>query len=404
MSYLLVAMILCAMTLCVAAALRLSLFSPPVITSAVWLFVFAAGTAFQGQFYPITDEAFVAWLVWYGPLGVALLFFTPSGPGKFRANPTRELPVDYSWLLVALIIWLGYRIWVIGSGGPGHFFFNLRLPMSGVDAEEVESLGALSHFYPLVFALFLFEHINFGEHNRRRRVLCWLWLLGYAIATMGKMSLLTPLVAWGVINGASRELRRSTLVKVAAISLIAMLALHFARQGENGDASLADMLAVYIYSPIVAFGYLDPPRSDQEGQYVFRFVYAVGNKLGVLPPPADVLFDYSYVPMPTNVYTVLHPFALDYGLVGVALGSMLYAAFFGLLYFFARRNGGFALGLYAALFIALVVQTFSEIALIYLSMHLQVAIALALIYYISRRRSNVGRYIDGHAQRGTVPA
>ncbi|WP_232424766.1 O-antigen polymerase [Tepidiphilus thermophilus] len=300
----------------------------------------------------------------------------------------RPGPDNYFYLLLGLVVWIWYRIWVVGSSGPEHFFLNLRLSSNGL--EGFEPLGTVGRFYPLIFALFTFEHIYTHKRNRHLRIICWIWMMSYAIATMGKFAVLTPILAWSIIKGLQGRIRMGRIAAIVCGTFVLMLVVHFIRKGEQDEAGFLDVLATYVYSPIVALGYVKPVVSEYTAPYVFRFFYAMGNFFGLSPAPIDVISDYVYIPFPTNVYTVMQPFLHDFSLIGVAVGALFYAFLFCILFWLAVMNKGYYLGLYAMISICLVGQFFAETLLMMLSQHIQEAIMLAFIFIVSRRRFDVG--------------
>ncbi len=113
----------------------------------------------------------------------------PNGLPQHRR--LRRIPLHYTPLLFFLLAWLVNDIRSVGLTGPANFFFNLRLDA----AQNVgfAKLGLLERLYPWAFALFVFEQVNAGRGNRLRRYLLWGVMVLYAVATMAKFGLLTPI-------------------------------------------------------------------------------------------------------------------------------------------------------------------------------------------------------------------
>lgn len=367
----------------VAALRRISLYSPLVISASMWLLVFGSGIAFQDRLYPLTDDAFLAWLIWF--LVTSALYFILSPVGVVAESKcfVRRLSWDYSFFLLILLIWLIWRIWVVGSTGPEHFFLNLRL--SSNQLEGFEPLGMVERFYPLVFALFVFEHIYSRRENRYLRILCWAWMLAYAVATMGKFAILTPILSWVVICGLQNRLPLKKLFVLVLVTFFLMLLAHFVRAGSEDESTVLDILAIYVYSPLVALGYMSVDQAEIWGGYVFRFFYALGYSVGLLPKPAEVILSYVSIPELTNVYTVMQPFFQDFGLPGVFCGAVFYGFFFSVLYGLARRGSDFCLAGYSLISIVLLGQFIGELLLTTLSQHLQELLALILVFMGSRK-------------------
>lgn len=384
MGYLVSGIIVIAGMLVVAAVRRIPCYSPLVISSLVWLLVFGVGLFNESAFFPITDQAFSMWLVWFVLTSCIYLLFARPGMPLIN-NQKRHLRFDYTFLLVVLILWLGYRVWMIGLSGPAHFYMNLRL--SAIQMEESEPLGIIGRFYPLIFALFLFESVNASRINTLNRKLLWCWMLLYAVATMGKFAILTPVFSWVMIKSlrGGISVRQVFITGVAVVFI--MLALHLIRAAEDDTVSVADMVSVYIYSPLVALGYMESVSYSHPGAYTLRFLYALNHTLFGGPAVQAVILPYVSVPHSTNVYTVLHPFASDFGFIGVILGAIVYASLFSAIFKFAQTGKTLPIIIYAGLSIVLIGQFIGDLLLTMLSGNIQFVIFAIIVVLFSKRNT-----------------
>ena len=383
MGYILSAVVLIIIILCIAICFHISLFSPFVINALAWLLSFFPALFFYENFYPLTGNVFFSWLIWFTVTSIVFFLFYFYGKNTWQETEVRKLPLDYSVGILILIAWLGYKIWVIGNTGPEHFFLNLRL--SAINAEGVSSIGLVGRFYTLVFALFLFEHVYEREENRRLRFLLWCWMLLYAVATMGKLSLLTPFVSWAIIKGVKGRLKIKKIIILVPVVFVLMMAIHFMRAGAD-TSSIGDVLAAYTYAPLVGLGYINVDNSLPIGAYVFRFLYAVGYRLGITQlQPMNTILSYAEIPKPVNAFTVMYPFYFDFGLLGVLLGALFYGLFFSFLYLFSIKGRRMALTLYSGYSIVLVGQFIGDFLITNFSLNLQIFIWVVLIYLASRR-------------------
>ena len=384
MFYHICALLLIGLVLGLAAVRRCSLYSPLVISGLVWLAVFAVGLILHKRFYPIQEMAFIAWIIWF--MATCLIFFLlyPSHI-KNACNSTeiRRLPVDYTLPLLLLIIWLGYRFWVIGSTGPEQFFLNLRMSATNM-MDGLAHLGLLERFSPLIFSLFLFENIYAHRNNRHLRFLLWCCMLLYAVGNMSKLSILTPFLSYSIIQGVSGRLKIRKIVILTSVIFASMVSLHFIRAAVGDSSTLQDLLAIYIYSPIVALGYMDIDSSLPFGAYVFRFFYVVGSHLDIVTIPAFTL-GYTEVPEPTNVYTVMGPFYYDFGLLGILFGAFFYGLCFSYLYLKTVKGEKLALALYSGYSIVLIMQFFADVGFAFFSGNLQILIYTLAVFLASRK-------------------
>lgn len=385
MDYLLFGVAIVLVAMGIAVLQGIPYYSPLMISSAVWLLVLVTGLFVSPAFYPITDTAFLLWLLWFAITSAFYFVFSVMKRTPSHVPPCR-LPLDYSLIVIGLIVWLAWRTWELGSTGPEHFFLNLRL--SAIGLEGFERLGILERIYPVVFALFLFEIVHSRPGNRHLRFLLWVWMLLYAVTNMGKFALLTPIVAWLVVKGVQGKMTWRLPALVVLLTLPLMGVLHFVRAGADYQKTVAEDFGVYTYSPIVALGHLTADATAATGAYTFRLFYAVMNRLFDTAPPEAVILPYVDVPYATNVYTVMQPFFYDFGAAGVVIGALFYGLIFGLLFYMARSTRTLPVMLYAGFAIALVGQFIGDLFITTLSGNLQFLIAAGVIVFLSKRKAH----------------
>lgn len=384
MVYLLYALTLICLVLGLAVVRRCTICSPLVINASIWLMVFIIGIIFQERFYPLQEKALIAWMLWFMVTSSIFFFLSPSRVKcELKEAGIRQIPIDYTLPLLLLIIWLSYRIWIVGSAGPEDFFLNLR--WSNFNLEGFVSYGLVRRFYPLIFALFLFEHLYARRENLHLRVLLWIWMLLYGLSTMGKFQILTTLLSWTIIQRIKNEMNAKKFFLLASILFALGMSIQFVRGDLTHESTLGNLFALYIYSPIVAFGYMDIDSSMPFGAYVFRFFYALGNILEIAPQPAEIILPWVEIPMLTNVYTIFFPFYHDFGMLGVFLQATIYGLFFSFLFIQAIKKRGLWLILYSGYSIVLVGQFIGDFLIMMLSVNLQFLIYSIAVFLFSRK-------------------
>jgi oligosaccharide repeat unit polymerase len=364
---------------------RESIFSPMGITASAWLFVFILGSFFYESYFPFTDKIFLMWLCWFGLSSFCYLAISPGKSDK-NLGPVKCMPFDYSMFLILLILGLVYKTWEIGNIGPGSFLVNLRLATIKV-TNDAPSIGLVGNFYPLIFSLFIFESFNACKYNRRLRWLLWIWMLIFAVTTMGKFALITPVSAWIIIKHRRREINFRKLTLIAIAMILLMIAIHYSRATVDYKDTLLEVLSIYSYSPIIALGELDVSGKLTEfAEYTFRFYYAIKYYFVGGIPPVETILNFVYVPVATNVYTVMQPFYTDHGFVGIIYGALFYGLFYGLLHRYYLKGRQLAIICYAAFSISLITQFLGETLITNFSGNLQIIIAAILVVSLSRER------------------
>ena len=378
------ALTICFFTIIVLFIRNVNLLSPIFLTAVPWFLVFLTGIFVYDDFYPIADDAKLSWFIWYS-ISV-MIFFILSVKNKVTNLETRKFRIirfNYIYILVLLILWLIYRIWIVGTTGPEHFLLNLRL--SSNELEGFETLGLVGRFYPLIFSLFVFELCFKSESNKNRIFLLWIWMLLYAFATMGKFSLLTPFLAWIVILSFQKKIKVKYLLYLFTLLFTAMMFMHFFRASSDDSTTLYQVISIYLYSPIVALGNLSP-STEFFGMETFRFFYALFYSFSISNiEPIKVILEYVNIPFPTNVYTIIRPYYNDFGLFGVFLGSIFFSLFFGIIFRLASKNIYFFQMYYAMLSIIILAQFLGDLFMSSLSSHIQLFICLLFVFLISKK-------------------
>ena len=150
--------------------------------------------------------------------------------------------------------------------------------------------------------------------------------------------------------------------------------------GSNEKQNPFELLGVYIYSPIIAFGELSQ-NSENFGENTFRFFYTLTYKMGMNDiEPVKVLQEYVYIPIPTNVYTIMQPFYRDFSVFGIFYGAIFYGLFYSVIYYKAIQRQGVYIVFYSFIALNLMFGFFAETLLTNLSLNLYLFIVTGLIW------------------------
>jgi len=198
------------------------------------------------------------------------------------------------------------------------------------------------------------------EERRRSIVIlgCIVAIL-LSVLTTGRLVLLQFICGWMVLAVLKRKDQSITafgkiLMLSGAGALLIITALSLVTKSETqGDDAVSvalEMTMAYAAGPLAAFDYVvDHPREFAgHSSTVFADILAPAAEIGLTrydPPP--LIDSFSYIPFPMNVYTMLKPYYLDFGVVGCLLALLVIGMIHG--FTFAAANHGNRL---AALFLA----------------------------------------------------
>ena len=101
----------------------------------------------------------------------------------------------------------------------------------------------------------------------------------------------------------------------------------------SDSMSIIDFLGIYFTSPPIAFGHLRPTISQYLCPESLWTVYSyIGKFFNGVTVEHDAFSEFVFVPVPTNVYTIMKPFYQDGGGLCVAFFALLYGIGSGLVY------------------------------------------------------------------------
>lgn len=364
--------------------------SPLILTLSSWMIMSAVGYLSYDQFNEFKEETFYCLLIWILITGFTYFVFEISQKKKsilYEVKDSSRMCARYSIFVIPVCVITAYEIYKVGTGGPVNFLLNLRL--ANIEENyEYPTFTFMPVFYPIIMSMF--ASICIYKSRMIEKVTISAWLLLFALGTMGKFAVITPILVFLTIYEMKHGINKKKLAIFAPVLLALILVMHFYRLSENDSASVAYVLGTYIYSPIIAFGTLIDSNVNWAGDYTFRFIHAIAFKAGISAnEPVKTILDYVYIPTPTNVYTVLQPFYSDMGYYGIALGAMVYGVLISCIYCSAKSGNLLMLAFYSVLSVSLLTEFLSETILTNLSGNLKMLICMFIIFrYFTRRIKN----------------
>lgn len=351
---------------------KVDYFSPLSLHVVSWFFVFFTGLFVGNQFYPLTNDIFYSFIIWFCTLTISfLLMYLYQGKARVL-NYNYELKYQKTYIILAIfacVILMG-EIFYVGMGGPYNFFFNLRVSLFLEEYEGVRYIFA-PYFYLIMTPLFAISLMCNNTNSLKK--ITTLWQIIFIISSAGKLAILTTLMIFLVTKyaGVRKKISVIWLSIIMIIFLMASFFVHVIRQSDEDDSlSIIDLVGGYVFPPLIALGELKN-GSGVWGEYTFRFYHAVAYKLGLSEnTPVKTVLEYVYIPTPTNVYTVMQPFFQDFGNIGVFFGALFYSIFFSILYFQMKAKRGIYLVIYSLFSLNLIFSFFAETLITNLSLNL----------------------------------
>lgn len=317
---------------------------PAPLNAGLWLVVMASYLLLPHNLQPLAGPALIFVLL-------AVAAFTFGGVAASHRATASGRPRRYEatwWRHALLLASLGglplflLKAEALANSAPytESSFINLRIALTGA-LDEMQTFGILGYLVPVSFTSTLVELAA-----SRRRLFEWQGWLGfaasiaYALLSTGRTFIFLLVTALAMVAFLQKRARPAQ-IGMATLALFAagffglgMLANKIGVDTPNIDSLAAlDAVALYLLGGVAALDVSllrDAPLDW--GLNAFRTPLAVLQALGADVQVLPLVKEYVYVPLPTNVYTAVQPYAADFGAAGV-LG------FFGLF-------GGFQAGLH----------------------------------------------------------
>jgi oligosaccharide repeat unit polymerase len=354
-----------------------NIFSPSVITAAVWLCCLLLFLFLPHNLPALTAQFTTALFFWLTLLTLSSLWIQPIAVKKKSSMQASKFVRDV-YLVVSIISLFFFAFWIkdalnsdFGSGWAGR----LRNHALGQTAESTEIYGGMQ---VLLWHISLVLELLYAEKKRWYRLAIPMFCcLAFGFFTMSKAIIL------GVLISALCVFLFKKIVKIShvAISLTVLFAIFIGFQTlrQNRETSTENFTTVYMLSSMAAFDTMKPKSSEHFGENTFRIYYAITYKLGLSDiKPVEPILKFIKKPIATNIYTGMYPFFKDFGLAGVIIAAMLYGLLYGFVFAKAKCGSVFYIGLYSYLAYAVVMQFTGDMVVTNISGYIKITLFLAL--------------------------
>lgn len=312
----------------------------------------------EGKYLPSEETLAILFLAWWAFLGGSLLKLngvTPIG----KITKITKIKKSNSWRVLFFLIFANliynlailhvsgaYDVFVHGGVGLVDALASTRIANSGDPSK-----GHVGWYFELWHTAYLY-YVPLSLYMRRmgyvsKKFVVIVVLLGVfsSLILFSRIQLLMLLVvtfvSWTILF---RPSPRVVLMRVAAVFLAAFL-LFFAMQifiSNNevlqSTSTLSERVITYAFGPILAYQELLRGGYDEANPrgalYSLQAMYYFAGKLGLLDASEYPVGyrEYVFDPFPTNVYTFLDAFTLDFGPVGAVVGAFLLGVFVATVY------------------------------------------------------------------------
>ena len=305
-------------------------FSPWSLTLVVWGGLFAM-YFLQGTLDPIGPQFVTNFFLWIGtfiPASLLTFILTKDDSQARPAERGKSIDVNmylfYALLVISLLFTILYakRIYeIVSQFDTEDLLYNIRL----YTVYKTDSPGILILTQGLNFSLFLTAIWLYPKISKWTIALIVAINLLLELSMMEKSGILIMILSTLFVLYEKQTIKLRSIV----ITLLGIIVLFFffnmSKEAQDQDSmDFVDFLGIYVTSPIVAFEKLRITITNGWGVNTFNDVFPYLRYFGIHLESIERLQDFVYVPVPTNVYTIMQPFYNDFGSMGVAVFGILY--------------------------------------------------------------------------------
>ncbi len=341
------------------------IFAPWNLSILVWLGIMILYLFYGDELYPLTSRFYISIALWL-PLLVITSFVTYNLM-EHRYVPYRPIEINNTvfYVLFFLSICLSpmymYKVWQTVS------MFDSKDMMNNVRLLSVHGDGMGSLYYALVLApsLLLVSLWRYPKIPLWQVVVVIICCIINSLAIMEKGTFFLVVLALLYVLYERRVIRLRTIGFAMAIMLVLFFLFNLMRSGEDSDYSkeetLLGFIMMYVMSPPVAYCTVVEDISNNFGANSLTIPYALLERFNIAHfTMVDKLQEFVFVPVTTNVYTIMQPFYRDFGYMGVAFFAWLYGIVSGMLYRLSRNGNAFGICLYTYFVNVLILQFYQE--------------------------------------------
>lgn len=365
----------------IAYKITKSLIHPAVITCSIWGIILSIYQIIPHDLYPLSNKFFYALLLWIISFYIAsiipLLIKINFPKWIYKSKPNISFLKITFYTLTLVNIYQLYRLYTISSG---ESFYNIMLDIKlPLDLKIISYLNQVS----LIICLSL---IFFKSTIKKYQITFFiLILLGCYLLVSVKTSFAQLFFAIIFYLYYTHKLNIKRTISILIIFSFSIISLQIFRgnyEEQNKKFDLTDFFALYILSPLPAFDMVLQKEVNYKKGKTFHFFEAVSESIGVTKENDKNIEDmWVFVPISTNVYTVMFTFYNDFGYYGILCFGLIIGCFWGILFKGIHQNINSIILLYSVLFYSLILQFFADYIFTFLSITLQIFIIIYLLFF-----------------------
>lgn len=375
------------------------LFNPYVIFCGIWFSMLFLFKFYPHELYPLSNDFHLTMFLWIISFSIVPVIYTNSNRYHKRKFincpiPENKNALNYLYNISIVIMVLQLFVLVISGALSGNFYEKLIH-----ETQEKNLLEVIFDYLqklPLVLCGFLFWNKN--PLYKKKKYYLFILILVSLILMAGKTKMTQFLIMILFLSYLYKTVNIKKIAILAGCFFILFSSLQLFRiqdETRKEDFELSEFFLGYTLSSLPAMDCVIHDKSKQVDGGTFRFPRVILEKTGIISPykSKSVSDDgWVFVPIATNVYTVLLYVYSDYKNTGVFIYGFILGLFWIVVYHRVNRGRYMYILFYGAVLYVLIMQFFDDIMLSYTSDIIQYFFWSWLIIKIV----NNGRYFISH--------
>lgn len=346
-------------------------FSPWSITCLVWIGILILFVFYNGYLNPLKGSFYFSLFLW-----VVSFFFSSVFSYSFFVK-RKKIPTFYmnnSGLNILLLVSLAfspvflYVAYRALGGSYDELFSDLR--GNAADRENWGALVYLKTLNQVLLVAFLWALPNISKVK-----IAYVFIINvlFAFVIMEKGSFFFIIIAALYIFYEKKYIsKKAIVISLGVFVVLSYLFNELRNPTGTKDTEFMDFFAIYIMSPSVAFEQLSPGSSSYFGASTLLQLYKISNFFFDTDYiTVSKLKDFVFIPLPTNVFTVMQPYYEDFGYCGIFSFGVINGLIMGIIYKGCVCGNSIMKCLYVYVMVILLLQFFQENFIVSFSVFVQ---------------------------------
>jgi oligosaccharide repeat unit polymerase len=365
----------------ISFALTKDILHPATTTSFVWGGVLFIYNTVNHGFYELSDKFYYAIFIWvfvfcFSSLLISRIKRSFHFPSFLKGDYNSALMKKLIPLLTICLIIAIYGLYIKGQYyNSENVFRGIRtasiLNLAGEESEmEIPFYIQLATGLSSTLSLLILYPFFVSKQKIEKSVyILSILIIIFFIFRSNKHVIAQSLISIFVILYYRNKLSKTKILLFVCIFLLLMMFVHLIRRNSDTteDFDFVKFISIYLLAPLPAFDSILNTNvnyiSSFHGEYTFNFLVHHLQSLGFnVTGNSDPynLYNWTYVPLRVNVYTVMFSYYVDFGFEGLAFFSLFLGCFWGILFQYMKKGYEICLLLYALFFYMLIFQFFTD--------------------------------------------